>query len=493
MGRLERLPEGNLRDDCGADDGAARQRNGDACRCMSELEPSWSVLVELLEAAADALPTGTTIVAPGEPPTDESLPWRILQFEADAGNETVEDHRPTDSASAIVALERNRTKGAAFLALPTPANQWIEELPLFGDHCRSRYSLLLDSGLGMIFDLRRPEAADQTETLAVPEASFISPEGDVEGTAEPTGIAFDSLDALAVQLERLVGSGSYSGVEFRRFEQHGVHVTPVHFYHPLPDTSQLPDSIWQRESELVGIDMNDDEQLRLLREVFPQFRNEYEAFPTSPCEDPADFYLGNGLFDGTDALVLYCMLRYLQPRRVVEVGSGYSTRVAAQAALANGSTEIVCVEPFPDAGLQAGFPGLTTLVPSRVEDLSFDLFTDLRANDVLFIDSSHVARIGGDVTFLFLEVLPRLQPGVVVQVHDIFLPREYRRDWVVDALRFWNEQYVLQAFLAFNSAFRVLLANSYLLARYPDALRETFPTSPWWGGGSFWMQRREGG
>ena len=100
-----------------------------------------------------------------------------------------------------------------------------------------------------------------------------------------------------------------------------------------------------------------------------------------------------------------------------------------------------------------------------------------------------MARIGGDVTFLFLEVLPRLQPGVVVQVHDVFLPFEYRRDWVVDALRFWNEQYILQAFLAFNAAFRVLVANNYLNARHFDVLRNTFPTSPWWGGGSIWFQR----
>ena len=96
-------------------------------------------------------------------------------------------------------------------------------------------------------------------------------------------------------------------------------------------------------------------------------------------------------------------------------------------------------------------PGLTTLISSRVEEASLDLFLGLEENDVLFIDSSHVARTGGDVTLLFLEVLPRLQPGVVVQVHDVFLPFEYPRDWVMDSLRFWNEQYLLQAFFAFKT------------------------------------------
>ena len=296
------------------------------------------------------------------------------------------------------------------------------------------------------------------------------------------GKPLDAIDALALPLARLVRDGRYSGEEFRRFERRGVHVAPVHFYSPVPDTSQLDEEIWQRESGLVGIDMNDEQQLHLVAEVFPQFRAEYEAIPTAQTEDPAQFYLDNGAFGGTDALVLYCMLRHLQPRRVLEVGGGLSTRLAAQAALANGSTELVCVDPFPDPVLQDGFPGLTTLISSRVENLSLDLFLDLEENDVLFIDSSHVARIGSDVTFLFLEVLPRLQPGVVVQVHDVFLPFEYRRDWVEDVFRFWNEQYLLQAFLAFNSAFRVLVANSYLDARYPDALRDTFPTSPWWGG-----------
>jgi hypothetical protein len=109
---------------------------------------------------------------------------------------------------------------------------------------------------------------------------------------------------------------------------------------------------------------------------------------------------------------------------------------------------------------------------------------------VLFIDSSHVSKVGGDVNFLFLEVLPRLRPGVIVHLHDVFLPAEYPRDWVVEKGRFWTEQYLLQAFLTFNDAWEILLANNYLGLEHAEALRTTFPTSPWWGGGSFWMRRR---
>jgi hypothetical protein len=124
-----------------------------------------------------------------------------------------------------------------------------------------------------------------------------------------------------------------------------------------------------------------------------------------------------------------------------------------------------------------------------VEDVGVETFEQLQARDVLFIDSSHVVRIGGDVTYLFLEVLPRLQPGVVIHVHDIFFPGDYPRDWVVEQFRFWSEQYLLQAFLAFNSAFEVLLCNGYLQSKYAPVLRATFARSPWWGGGSFWMRR----
>jgi hypothetical protein len=99
-------------------------------------------------------------------------------------------------------------------------------------------------------------------------------------------------------------------------------------------------------------------------------------------------------------------------------------------------------------------------------------------------------KIGGDVNYLFLEVLPRLHPGVIVHVHDIFLPFEYRRDWVMDEFRFWTEQYLLQGFLTFNSEFEVLLANYYLSHYHQEHLRAVFPDLPRWIGGSFWIRRK---
>jgi hypothetical protein len=287
---------------------------------------------------------------------------------------------------------------------------------------------------------------------------------------------------------------------FSAWERHGFHVTPVHFYQPIPDTQSLPETLWNRPSELAGIDMNDSVQLDLLRTCFLKFQSEYDQFPTTPTKEPGRFYLDNHLFDGTDALVAYCMVRHFQPHLIIEVGSGFSSLLLGEAAEKNNISALICIEPFPQEFLKQGFPGLHRLIEKKVEDIDLAFFSELHSGDVLFIDSSHTVKIGGDVNYLFLEVLPRLEPGVIVHIHDIFLPFEYRRDWVLDEFRFWTEQYLLQAFLTFNSEFEVLMANSYLAhgyledlkAAFPslERLKATLPNSVRWGGGSFWMRRK---
>lgn len=316
-------------------------------------------------------------------------------------------------------------------------------------------------------------------------------------SAEATVLDYAARDENAERVAQLVGQllrkyawPPYYQRFFGVWEDRGVHVTPVHFYHPIPDTRTLPEVLWEKESALPGVDMNDATQLRLVREIFPRFRDEYDRFASDPTDCPHEFYFNNGFFGGTDALALYCMVRHLRPALVVEVGAGFSSRVCARALSRNGHGELVCIEPFPDDVLRHGFPGLTALVTKGVEEVGLDTFGQLKANDILFIDSSHVVKIGGDVNYLFQEVLPRLAPGVVVHVHDIFFPLAGRREWVMEERRFWTEQDLLQAFLAFNSAYEVLLCNCYVSRKYKDALRETFPKSPWWGGGSFWMRRK---
>jgi predicted O-methyltransferase YrrM len=294
---------------------------------------------------------------------------------------------------------------------------------------------------------------------------------------------------LAAVMPRCLHSERFQEI-FAAWERHGFHVTPVHFYQPIPDTQSLPETLWNRPSKLVGVHMNDAMQLDLLRDRFPKFRDEYEGFPTEPTGEPGRFYLNNHLFEDSDALVAYCMVRHFKPRLIIEVGSGFSSLLLGEAATRNKHSALVCIEPFPREFLREGFPGLQSLMEKQIQDTDLDFFSQLQSGDILFIDSSHTIKIGGDVNYLFLEVLPRLKPGVIVHVHDIFLPFDYRRDWVMKEFRFWTEQYLLQAFLAFNSEFEVLMANGYLNHYHRAQLKATFPSLSSWGGGSFWMRRK---
>jgi hypothetical protein len=309
----------------------------------------------------------------------------------------------------------------------------------------------------------------------------------------PTG---DDRDAQALAVARLLAGGlAFDRKYFRLWEQHGFHITPNHFYQPIPDVGRLPARLWDEPANLPGIDLNEAGQLDLLDNVCGRYRAEYDRFPAKPTGVAHEYHFDQQMFRSVDAEILYCILRAFKPQRVVEIGSGFSTLVAAAACrqnLAEGHrTDLTCIEPYPNETLRRGFPGLGKLIVSNLEDVGREPFAALGANDVLFIDSSHVLRIGNDVQREYLDILPRLGRGVFVHVHDIFLPFEYPREWVTEEYRFWSEQYLLQAFLTYNSAFRVVWAGSFMHHKHPGRLRAAFRSYhpdevlP----GSFWMQR----
>ncbi len=216
--------------------------------------------------------------------------------------------------------------------------------------------------------------------------------------------------------------------------------------------------------------------------------------PEGPTGDRRDFHLDNDMFSRLDAWMLQGMLRHLRPQRMIEVGCGWSSLLTARVNREHlgGSMRFTCIEPYPPDFLEGGIEGISELIPRRVEELTFQPFAELQDGDVLFIDTSHTVKTGGDVVFLFHEVVPRLAPGVVVHVHDIFMPRDYPEEWVLSG-RAWNEQYLVQAFLAFNSAFRILLGSAWLTHCRPDVLETVLPDYPAKygdGGGSLWIQRR---
>ena len=211
---------------------------------------------------------------------------------------------------------------------------------------------------------------------------------------------------------------------------------------------------------------------------------------------PQTFHLKNWSFAAVDAEILYCMIRHFKPSIVFEVGSGNSTLMAAQAVVQNSieghACELISCDPHPSRELLLhGLPGLSRIVESRIENVPLTEFSRLKANDILFIDSSHNLRIGGDVQYEYLEILPRLRKGVFVHAHDIFLPEEYPFDYVMNRRLFWTEQYLLQAFLSFNDSFRVVWSARYLHIHHPHALRaafESYDSVTSWPV-SFWMQK----
>lgn len=279
---------------------------------------------------------------------------------------------------------------------------------------------------------------------------------------------------------------------FRYWQKAGVNILPNHYYQPIPDISDLQEGVFNNKSEMVGLQMSPKKQLLMLRK-FRKLKKEYDLFKKLPfgINDQVDpnYYFENLAFDGVDGLIYYCMIRLLKPGKILEVGSGWSTKIAAKAALLNKNTELICVEPFPQPILSNGFPGLTKVIKKKVQKISLNIFLQLKAGDILFIDSSHTVKTGGDVNYLFLEVIPRLKKGVYVHIHDIFLPKEYPREWLIKENRFWNEQYLLWAFLLFNDTFEVVYSNSYMGENYASEVKKAFTNSPFYTGGSIWIKK----
>jgi hypothetical protein len=278
----------------------------------------------------------------------------------------------------------------------------------------------------------------------------------------------------------------------KAFRKVGVFPILDHYYEPLFNPAHLRNSL-SVDRDLPGLDWNISEQLDLLSKF--HFNEELLAFPLS-YERDLQFFYKNGFFESGDAEFLYNTIRYFKPRRIFEIGSGQSTLLATSAIQANGRDDAnyrcrhVCVEPYENKWLQQLN---IELVRSPVERLDKSFFDELEQNDILFIDSSHMIRPQGDVLFEYLEVLPTLKSGVLVHIHDIFSPKDYLHEWIYEDVRFWNEQYLLEAFLSFNAQFKIIGSLNFLKHHYPHELAGPCPVlrkqmdsrEP----GSFWIRR----
>lgn len=271
-------------------------------------------------------------------------------------------------------------------------------------------------------------------------------------------------------------------------------VPPGHFYSPIPDFVAI-----QKDRERIfdqvpltipGVAINAEQQLELLRRFMPY----YAAIPfTAERQDGLRYYYDNPAYSWTDAIFLHCMIRHLQPRRIIEVGSGFSSCVTLDTneLFFAGSIETTFIEPYPElllSLLKEQDRQHIKIIPTRLQDVDLGVFDALQANDILFIDSTHVSKIDSDVNRILFDILPTLAPGVHIHFHDIFYPFEYPDVWLLEG-RAWNEAYILKAFLQYNSSFRVVLMSSFLARFHEQFLREHMPLCLNNTGGNLWLRK----
>jgi len=264
------------------------------------------------------------------------------------------------------------------------------------------------------------------------------------------------------------------------------------FYSPVPDVHDVGPDHFDRPHGLRGIELDLDAQMRFIEEELAAWIVEF-APPPKATGVPGEYFVDNGVYASVDGDVLYAMARHLPPRQVIELGSGHSTLVLARAARDNAATgtetHVTTIDPYRNPIVPDDLEGLAELRAERAQDVPLEEFEALGEGDVLFVDTSHVAKTGSDVNFVILDVLPALAPGVYVHFHDIFLPYEYHRHWVENG-PYWNEQYLLQAFLALNPHYEVVLANHALLRTNYDRLRGVVPSLHTHQPSAFWIRRR---
>lgn len=269
---------------------------------------------------------------------------------------------------------------------------------------------------------------------------------------------------------------------------------PGHFYSPLINLDEV-----HRDQErlfaappraLRGLEMRETEQLALLSELAPL----YASIPFQKQRGTGQRYqYENQTYSYSDAIMLHSLMRLHRPRRVIEVGSGWSScaMLDTNEQFLGGRALITCIEPYPElliALTSEADRAKFRLLPQRVQEVPLAEFEALEAGDMLFVDSSHVSKLGSDVNHLVFNVLPRLASGVLVHFHDIFWPFEYPRHWIAEG-RSWNEAYLLRAFLQDNPAWQVVLMNTFVEHFHREWFEQHMPLCLENLGGSLWLRK----
>ena len=267
---------------------------------------------------------------------------------------------------------------------------------------------------------------------------------------------------------------------------------PGHFYSPVPSLTQfrqMEHRLYQSPRSLPEIDLNEAVQLSTINMLAKYYAEQpFREHKNDKCR----FFFENPNFSYGEAIVYYGMLRHLHPTRVIEVGSGYSTALLLDTLDISGArTDCTCIEPFPELLLslvRAGDKERLRIVDAELQKVDLAIFDTLQSGDILFIDSTHVSKVGSDVNIIIFEILPRLASGVYVHFHDVFYPFEYPKEWVLQG-RCWNEIYLLRGFLEYNTSFRIQVFNSFLGQHHHGVLASALPLVARSPGSSLWLRK----
>ena len=255
----------------------------------------------------------------------------------------------------------------------------------------------------------------------------------------------------------------------------GIYPIRDHYYEPLFKHKGLKKSLRQKRF-LPGIQFNIQYQIKLLKKLI--FAEEFVTnLELEQNKNKLAFYFNNGSFESGDAEFLYQIIRYFKPKNIIEIGSGNSTKIALMATNKNlkefkYKTNHICIEPYEMKWLEKTN---VKVVRDVVENININEFSNLMENDLLFIDSSHIIRTQGDVLKIYLEILPYLNKGVIVHIHDIFSPRDYLDSWIIEDVKFWNEQYILEALLTNTKRYKIIASLNLLKNDYFEELKIVCP------------------
>jgi len=294
-------------------------------------------------------------------------------------------------------------------------------------------------------------------------------------------------------VKSLILKTPYIGRLFEQVKAQGAYPAG-HYYSPIPGPEDVLRNLEISETELPdlpGIDMNKDHQFQVLQ----NFRQFYGEMPFPEKQNTEwRYYFDQSWFCYADAIFLYCFLRQNKPKRIIEVGSGFSSAVILDTLerFSMEDIEVTFIEPFPDrleSILRDHDTKKIEIIETMVQEVPIEKMTSLESGDLLFIDSSHVVKCGSDLKNLIFDILPRLPSGVFVHFHDVFYPFEYPTDWLTEG-RFWNEDYFLRAFLSYNSEWKINFFSSYMATVFPEYLGEHFPLCLKNTGGSLYLERR---